>query len=100
MWSSSELERTAASFSRRRSRRCRARASGGKTLAGAGDDGEQARVLWKQWGWRWWPEFERELAGDSGVRACDSSSLVAMRSWRLRGIIEGGEALMRSRSHG
>src|SRR4051812_2075845 len=77
LWVSPELELTAALFSQGCSRRCKARASERKALAGAGDDGDQASVLWKQWGWRWWPDFKREFAGVCGGSGRIPSSLVA-----------------------
>ena len=49
---------------------CRAygeRAGKLKMLRGAGGDGEHARELWGQWGWRWWwPELLAKLAGVRG----------------------------------
>ena len=71
------MERTAASFSRGRSRRCRARASELATWEGAPGFGECVCVLGKERGGAGSPELFAELAGGSGDARRNCRSLEA-----------------------
>ena len=60
-----------------------ARAGECEVLAGAEDDGELSRGVWKARGDGGWPELLVKLAGAEGAQAQNQGSLVAEGVWRL-----------------
>ena len=64
-----------------------------RVLEGAPGGGEWARVLGEAGGGEARPELEVEARRSSGGLEMIPSSLVAMWSWCLRGMREGGEVL-------